>query len=185
MSANHDRLALIEHLSSIRRRALRRSARDARPRCLRHRRRDGGRGLLALPVRSSARTTGAARDRRPRSRIGRQGFDATQRGAGRAGAGERRAGLRARRDQPCALQIFSRDRRGALPYFPRRAGARRAQEAARSAGRADAASGASSTRTKSACSALPPTRSRKFFLISGCANRSPPRKKSASNTSGG
>ena len=51
---------------------------------------------------------------------------------------ERRAGLRARRDQPSALQVFSRDRRGALPYFSRRAGSRRPEEAARRAGRADA-----------------------------------------------
>ncbi len=44
-------------------------------------------------------------------------------------------------------------------------------------------SGANSTRAKSGCSAPPPTRSRRFFLISGCANRSRPRKKSGSNTS--
>src|SRR5271157_1394603 len=50
---------------------------------------------------------------------------------------------------------------------------------------AQTSSGANSTRAKSACSAPPPIRSRKSFPISGCANRSPPRKKSGSNIGAG
>ena len=94
--------------------------------------------MFAVPVRSAARANRAARHRRTRSRIGRQGFNALERGTGRTGAGAGRAGVRARRDQSSALQIFSRDRRGTVPYFSRRPRARRAQEAAGRAGRADA-----------------------------------------------
>ncbi len=51
---------------------------------------------------------------------------------------EGRGSRRYRRDKSSTLQIFPRDRRGALSHFSRRAGAGRAQQADRRAGGADA-----------------------------------------------
>ena len=175
------------HRGHLRHRRRRRqyAARDPGQNRRRDRRRDGGRGLLALPLRRPARAPGAARHGRPGGGIGRQGLDAGQRRPGRIGGRARPAGNRGRRDQPSALQIFPRDRRRALSRLFGRAGAGRAAKTDRRDGGADARAAANSAPAKCACSRPRPTRSRKSFRTFACARLLRPRKRNATSIAGG